>query len=109
MAIDIGRELRVAMSTGKVVLGSRQTIKAILHGRAKLVIIAANCPKHIKEDILRYAKLAGVPVFTFPGSSLELGAACGKPFVVAALAVIDPGESEIMVLAEHARSSEEVR
>ncbi|RLE54625.1 MAG: 50S ribosomal protein L30e [Thermoprotei archaeon] len=97
--IDIGRELRVAMSTGKVILGSRRTIKAILHGKAKLVIIAANCPKEIKEDILRYAKLAKVPVFTYPGSSWELGAACGKPFMVAALAVVDPGESEIMTLA----------
>ena len=104
--IDIGRELRVAMTTGKVILGSRKTIKAILHGKAKLVIVAANCPKEIREDIDRYAKLANIPVFTYPGSSWELGAACGKPFMVAALAIIDPGESDIMILAEREKSSE---
>ena len=96
--IDLSRELQVAMSTGKVVLGSRETIKAILHGEAKLVIVAANAPTKIKNDIEYYAKLANVPVFTFPGSSWDLGAACRKPFKVSALAIIDPGESNILAV-----------
>ncbi len=105
MSLDITRELRVAIATGKVVLGSRQTIKAVLHGKAKLVIIAANCPQHIKEDIMRYAKLSNIPVFVYPGSSWDLGAACQRPHMVAALAIIDPGTSSIMKLAEYARTS----
>ena len=94
--VDISRELKVALSTGKVVLGSKQTIKAILRGEAKLVVIAANAPAEIKNDVEYYAKLAQIPVFTFPGSSWELGAACGKPFKVSTLAIIDPGESQIL-------------
>ncbi len=97
--VDLARELKVAINTGKVVLGTRQTIKAILRGEAKLVVVAANAPPQIKSDVEYYAKLAQIPVIVYPGSSWELGAACGKPFKVASLAVIDPGESSIMELA----------
>ncbi len=97
--VDLARELKVAMTTGKVVLGSRQTMKAILRGEAKAVVIAANVPVHIKSDIEYYAKLARIPIITYPGSSWELGAACGKPFKVSSLAIIDPGESAILELA----------
>jgi large subunit ribosomal protein L30e len=37
-------------------------------------------------------------VYKFPGTSLELGAACGKPFAVSVLTVLAPGESSIMSL-----------
>ncbi len=100
--VDLARELKVALNTGKVVLGTRQTIKAILRGEAKLVVVAANAPPSIKSDVEYYAKLAQIPVIVYPGSSWELGAACGKPFKVASLAVIDPGESNIMELASTA-------
>ncbi len=96
--VDLSRELKVAINTGKVILGSRRTIKSILRGEAKLVIIAANAPPDIKSDIEYYARLAQVNVITFPGSSWDLGAACGKPFKVSALAIVDPGESSIMEL-----------
>jgi len=98
--VDLARELKVALNTGKVVLGSRQTIKAILRGEAKLVVVAANAPPQIKADVEYYARLAQIPVITFPGSSWDLGAACGKPFKVSALAIIDPGESSIMELVK---------
>ncbi|NPA70267.1 MAG: 50S ribosomal protein L30e [Crenarchaeota archaeon] len=97
--VDLARELKVAINTGKVVLGSRQTIKAILRGEAKAVVVAANIPNWIKDDVEYYAKLAQIPVIVYPGSSWELGAACGKPFKVSTLAIIDPGESAILELA----------
>ncbi len=96
--VDISRELKVAISTGKVVLGYKETVRAMLRGDAKVVIVAANAPPKIKSDIEYYSKLAQVPVITYPAPSWELGAACGKPFKVSCLAVIDPGRSEIMSL-----------
>jgi large subunit ribosomal protein L30e len=100
--IDISRELQVAINTGKVVIGFEETKRALLTGAPKLVILAANAPKWAKEDIEYYAKLAGVPIFVFPGSSIELGAAAKRPHKIMALAIIDPGQSEILRLAEHA-------
>jgi large subunit ribosomal protein L30e len=100
--VDISKELQVAINTGKVVIGFEETKKAILMGTPKMVILAANAPKWARGDIEYYAKLAGIPVFIFPGSSIELGAAAKRPHRIMALAVIDPGQSEILKLVEHA-------
>jgi large subunit ribosomal protein L30e len=99
---DIGRELQVAMNTGRVVIGFEETKKAVLAGTPKTVILAANAPRWAREDIEYYARLAGIPVFIFPGSSIELGAAAKRPHRIMAIAVIDPGQSEILKLVEHA-------
>ncbi len=107
MSTEIGRELVNAIKTGKVVLGSRRTIKLVKTGKAKAVIIAQNAPPDLREEITYYAKLSGIPVYTFPGTSLELGMACGKPFVVASLAILDPGSSKIIDIITE-KSSEEV-
>lgn len=99
--VDISRELQVALNTGKVIIGFEETKKAVLAGTPKLVILAANAPKWARSDIEYYAKLAGVPVFIFPGSSIELGAAAKRPHKIMALAVLDPGQSEILKVVEH--------
>jgi len=98
--IDLERELKTSIRTGKVILGTKRTLKILRNGRAKLIIVAKNTPEIIKQKIMYYAKLANFPIYEFPGTSLELGSLCGKPFSVAALAIIDEGESEILKLVE---------
>ncbi len=88
--IDLPRALRMATETGDVRLGVRQVRKAVKAKAAKMVVVASNCP----ADAL--GRLGEVRVFTFPGTNAELGAACGLPFSVAALAVVAPGESNIL-------------
>ncbi len=92
MTVDVEKALRKAMKTGKVFLGSKRTIKALKNGEAKLVIVAANCPEEVRLKIQSFE----VPVIEFKGTNMELGAVCGKPFSVAALAIADAGESEIL-------------
>ncbi|MCD6509447.1 MAG: 50S ribosomal protein L30e [Thermoprotei archaeon] len=103
--MDLGRELRTAMKTGKVILGFKQTIKACISGKAKLVIMAYNSPEHIKKELSYYTKLSKTPLYVFPGSSWDLGGMCGKPFMVSSIAIIDPGESDILRLTELAEAS----
>jgi large subunit ribosomal protein L30e len=98
--MDIDRAIRVAVDTGKVILGSRKTIQAVELGEGELVVISANCPKDVKGDIETYSKLSEIPVYTFNGSSVELGSICGKPFTVASLIVQEPGDSNILELKE---------
>ncbi|AFK23009.1 MULTISPECIES: 50S ribosomal protein L30e [Thermococcaceae] len=98
--MDLAFELRKAMETGKVILGSNETIRLAKTGGAKLIIVAKNAPKEIKDDIYYYAKLSDIPVYEFEGTSVELGTLLGKPFVVASLAIVDPGESKILALAK---------
>ncbi|RLE66803.1 MAG: 50S ribosomal protein L30e [Thermoprotei archaeon] len=98
--VDVVRELKVALDTGKVVIGSKKTLKAAMYGKAKMIMIAANCPEDIRAKIEYYSKLSSIPIYVFPGSSWEIGAVCKKPFMVASLAIIDPGESSILALVE---------
>ncbi len=100
---DIIRSLQFAIKTGQVVLGTKRTKKLVLHGKAKLVIIASNAPPEIKRDLKYYARLSNIPVYEFPGTNIELGTIAGKPFGVAVMAIIDPGQSNILELIKEVR------
>jgi large subunit ribosomal protein L30e len=80
-------------------LGTNSSIDAIKNGDAKLVVVAANCPKDEYEDIERYAQLGGVKVREFNGTSWDLGEVIGRPHMVAAIAILEPGDSNILELA----------
>lgn len=86
--IDVTRALRVAVDTGDVRFGLKQVRQVVGQGKARLVVVATNCPTDLRE--------AGAGVYAFPGTNVELGAACGKPFSISALAVVDPGDSNIL-------------
>jgi len=93
--MDFNLSLRRALKTGKVFLGQNSTRACITDGKARLVVVAANCP----GDFRKYLEtVKGVPVHIFEGSGVQLGMACGKPFLVSALAVEEPGESDILSL-----------
>ncbi|RLI79510.1 50S ribosomal protein L30e [Archaeoglobales archaeon] len=92
MKVDVERALRRALSTGKVYLGAKRTLKALRSGDVKLVVTAVNCPEEFLEEIKRY----DIPVLTYNGTNMDLGATCGKPFGVSMLAIVEPGESEIL-------------
>ncbi len=94
--MDVERGIRVAVDTGNVTLGSSKTIQALKLGKGKLVIITENCPKEVAEDVTQYSQLSKIPVYTFQGTSVDLGSVCGKPFTVAAMMVNDPGDSTIL-------------
>ncbi|MBU4491510.1 MAG: 50S ribosomal protein L30e [Euryarchaeota archaeon] len=90
METDINKVLRSVLSTGKAVIGGRQTLDAVNKGKAQVVVLSSNClPETINE-------MKSVPVINYPGTGVDLGVACGKPFAITALAVLEPGESEIL-------------
>lgn len=94
--MDVDRGIRVAVDTGSVVLGSKKSIQSLKLGNGKLVVVADNSPEDIKDDVNYYAKLSNIPVYTYEGTSVELGSVCGKPFTVATLVIDDPGDSTIL-------------
>lgn len=97
--VDVNKQIQIAVRTGKVSFGIKEALDAARSSKAKLLIMASNCPEPHRQDILQYAKQSSVPVYTYPGSSVDLGGACLKPFVVAILTVKEPGDSEILKLA----------
>jgi large subunit ribosomal protein L30e len=92
--VDIKRALRNVQETGAISMGTKETIKALKKNKVKLVIVSRNCPPGELTTFKSYK----VPVYTYDGSNTELWAACGKPFSIAALAIIDGGKSDILAL-----------
>ncbi len=93
--MDINKALKTAVTTGKVLFGFDQTMKAVREGKAKLIIVSSNCPD---KHLLIIEKHEEVPSHRFNGTNIELGSACGKPFSVSVLSVLSEGESEILAL-----------
>lgn len=105
--IDLDKAISTAVRTGKVMFGANNAIKGARLGRGKLIVVASNCPSRIMEDITYYAKLSDVPVAIYEGSSIDLGVTCGKHFMVSALTVREPGDSDILKLVEKEESETE--
>lgn len=79
--------------TGTVVLDPVRTEKCVSEGTARMIVVARNCPATIKTKITGNKNPF---IDTFEGSSTALGNVWGKPFFVSTLAIIDPGESDIL-------------
>ena len=97
---DVNRELQKVLNNGNVLIGSKETIKALMRKEAKIIIHASNCPEKIKRafedtDKEEYGDLT---IYEYPANSLEFGLACGKPYPIASLCITDTGDSEILRL-----------
>ncbi len=89
--------IKKIVETGEVSFGSRSVSKK--GNKAKLIIISENCPQTARDAAEKTAR----PVYTYNGTSLALGELCGKPFPVAAMAVISPGQASITALLKEAQ------
>jgi len=98
--MDLNKQIGMVVKTGKVELGCNEATEAAKTGKARLIVIASNCPEPHRSNIIYNAKLSEIPVHVYSGTSMDLGVACEKPFLVAALTVKEPGDSEILKLAE---------
>jgi large subunit ribosomal protein L30e len=102
--IDINKAIAAAVKTGKVSFGTNAAVQSAKTGKAKMIVLAANCPKDIKEDIEYYGKLSKVPVLAYKGASMDLAEVCNKPFIISALTIRETGDSEILKATENAEN-----
>jgi len=91
--------LKLVMKSGKAILGTRAAVKSLRKNKAKMVLIASNCPQLRKSEVEYLAMLAKVTVHHYSGDNTALGTACGKFFNCSVLAITDPGDSDILVQA----------
>jgi len=90
--MDEAMAVRQAVDTGDVSIGARSTEKALKRKTAKMIVVSTNCPDY------PWMKDVNVRVHKFKGNSLDLGAACGKPYSISVIAIVNPGESSILSL-----------
>ncbi len=93
--MDFNASLKQAVKAGHAVLGPKKTEQCIKQGRARMIIVAGNCPPDYKTKITAHENL---PVHIFDGSSRALGTACGKPFPVSTLAILSPDQQDFSSL-----------
>ena len=99
--IDVDKAIAKAVKTGKVSFGANAALQNAKTGKAKMIILAANCPKDIKEQVEYYCKLSKVPVMTYEGAAMDLASVCNKLFIISALSIRETGDSEILKVAEN--------
>ena len=101
--IDVDKAIATVVKTGKVSFGANTALQNAKTGKAKMIVLAANCPKNIKEQVEYYGKLSKVPVMTYKGTSIDLAAVCNKLFIISALTIRETGDSEILKLTENTK------
>lgn len=70
------------VKTDKLLIGAKQSIKALRKEALSKVFVASNCPRPLVEDLNHYASLDGIPVEKLNIACDELGTLCKKPFMV---------------------------
>jgi large subunit ribosomal protein L30e len=98
--IDVNKAIATTAKTGKLQFGASSALKSAKTKKAKVIIFSSNCPQKTREEIEYYCRLSNIPVSIYYGDSVDLGAVCGKPFEVSALSVREPGDSNILKIAE---------
>jgi large subunit ribosomal protein L30e len=104
--IDIDKAISAVVKTGKVTFGSNSALQNAKTGKAKMIVLAANCPKDIKEQVEYYGKISKVPIMTYKGTSMDLAAVCNKLFIISALSIRETGDSEILKVIENSETPE---
>ena len=94
--MDLPKQLKNAISSGTLLFGQNQTACNCVSGKARIVILAANCPLDFVSDLK--SRHPDIPLHQVEMVNRELGAACAKPFPVSSICVIDAGDSDLLTL-----------
>jgi len=105
--INIDKAIATAVKTGKVSFGANAALQSAKTGRAKMIVLANNCPKDTKEKVEHYGELSKVPVMIYRGGSMDLANVCNKFFIVSALSIRETGDSEILKAMESSEIQED--
>jgi len=92
--MDINTTLRTLVKKHKVAVGFETTKKEIIKNKIKIAIVSSNIPTKKLEII----KSKSVPIFYYKGNNSELGIACGKPFPVSTIGVIEAPDKILKLL-----------
>ena len=96
--VEVDKVLKNTLKKGEVKIGTKETKQAVKNAKAKIVVIAENCP--YASEINELAKKKKIPVYNYDSNSINLGYICGKAYAVSVFAVIDDGGSNILSLVK---------
>ena len=94
--MELSTAIKRIIESGKIEMGVEKVLKNISEGKSKIIIISSNCPD--KKKIEERCKIENTPYVVSKLTSLQLGEACGKPFLVSCISVLDTGSIDIKEL-----------
>jgi len=80
-------DIKLGLKNDKLIIGTKQTVKALRKVTVSKIFLAANCPEIIEDDINHYAQLVEVPVEKLTINCDELGTQCKKPFLISVVGI----------------------
>ena len=81
------QELKQALDTDKVIIGTDRTIKGLKQGNVVKIFLSENVAENVKDDIEHYASLSKVEVVHLPFPNDELGTVCKKLFSISVVGI----------------------
>ncbi|MFW5865903.1 MAG: 50S ribosomal protein L30e [Nanoarchaeota archaeon] len=82
------KEIKDNLATGKIIIGTKRTLKKMKQSMIEKVFLASNCPDMIADDIKHYANLDDVEVQELETKCDDLGTLCKKPFHVSVVSIL---------------------
>jgi len=98
--INVENAIKLVVKTGKFQIGPKKALNLVKRGLGKLLVVASNCPKAILGDLENYCKLSNISIHYFKGTSYDLGFLCGKTYMISIITILEPGDSDILKVAE---------
>lgn len=80
--MDLSQSIADAQKAKRLLIGARTVTRALKTGQLSRIAAAKNCPASLRRDLEHRARISNIEVAEFPGDSLLLGEACGKPFSI---------------------------
>ncbi len=78
-------ELKKVLKEKTLVFGTKVTLRNLKQEKTKHVLLSANCPKVLADEIQRLAKMAGAEVTMLDIPDKEIGLVCKKRFAISVL------------------------
>lgn len=95
--------IKEAIASDKYRSGAKEVVQSVKG--SKLIILSNTVPAADRTKIEEQAKSANVALYDYPGTSVQLGKMCNKPFRINAIAIKTGSADEISSILSEAREA----
>lgn len=99
----LDKVIKDAMSSDKYKSGTKEVLQSVKG--SKLIILSKSVAAFDRSKIQEQAKGANVAVYDYPGTSVQLGKMCNKPFRISAIAIKSGSADEINSILSEGKDS----
>jgi large subunit ribosomal protein L30e len=95
--------IKEAIVADKYKSGIKEALQSVKG--SKLIIVSKSIDSEDEKKLEDQAKSANVPIYDYPGTSMQLGKLCNKPFRITAIAIKSGTADEIRTIVSEKRVS----